>query len=94
MNLSAPFVRRPIGTVLLTVGVALAGIGGFFALPVSPLAGCVGRPAARLPGWLFGPTEDEEAVAATVGGGGAAGVGSPVPARMLGAEPAETDGGR
>ncbi|MEP6875801.1 MAG: efflux RND transporter permease subunit, partial [Burkholderiales bacterium] len=37
MNLSAPFVRRPIGTVLLTVGVALAGVGGFFALPVSPL---------------------------------------------------------
>ncbi len=37
MNLSAPFVRRPIGTVLLTVGVALAGIGAFFALPVSPL---------------------------------------------------------
>jgi multidrug efflux pump len=30
-------VRRPIGTVLLTVGVALAGIGGFFLLPVSPL---------------------------------------------------------
>ena len=37
MNLSRPFVRRPIGTVLLTVGVALAGIGAFFALPVSPL---------------------------------------------------------
>jgi len=37
VNLSRPFVRRPIGTVLLTVGVALAGIGGFFALPVSPL---------------------------------------------------------
>jgi multidrug efflux pump len=37
MNLSRPFVRRPIATVLLTVGVALAGIGGFFALPVSPL---------------------------------------------------------
>ncbi len=37
MNLSAPFVRRPIGTVLLTAGVALAGIGGFFALPVAPL---------------------------------------------------------
>jgi len=30
-------VRRPIGTVLLTVGVALAGIAGFFVLPVSPL---------------------------------------------------------
>jgi len=37
VNLSRPFVRRPIGTVLLTVGVALAGIAGFFALPVSPL---------------------------------------------------------
>src|SRR6478736_1559266 len=37
MNLSAPFVRRPIATVLLTIGVALAGIAAFFALPVSPL---------------------------------------------------------
>ncbi|MHB8668677.1 MAG: efflux RND transporter permease subunit [Burkholderiales bacterium] len=37
MNLSRPFVRRPIGTVLLTVGIALAGIAGFFALPISPL---------------------------------------------------------
>jgi multidrug efflux pump len=37
MNLSEPFVRRPIGTVLLTIGVALAGIGAFFNLPVSPL---------------------------------------------------------
>ncbi len=37
MNLSSPFVRRPIATVLLTVGVALAGIGAFFVLPVSPL---------------------------------------------------------
>ncbi len=37
MNLSQPFVRRPIGTVLLTVGIALAGITGFFLLPVSPL---------------------------------------------------------
>ena len=37
MNLSAPFVRRPIGTVLLTVGVALAGVAAFFLLPVSPL---------------------------------------------------------
>ena len=43
MNLSRPFVRRPIGTVLLTAGVALAGIGGFFALPVASL------PAIDLP---------------------------------------------
>ncbi|GAB3483331.1 efflux RND transporter permease subunit [Polaromonas eurypsychrophila] len=37
MNLSEPFVRRPVATVLLTVGIALAGIGAFFVLPVSPL---------------------------------------------------------
>jgi multidrug efflux pump len=37
VNLSAPFVRRPIATVLLTFGIALAGIGAFFVLPVSPL---------------------------------------------------------
>ncbi|MGI4731019.1 MAG: efflux RND transporter permease subunit [Janthinobacterium lividum] len=37
MNLSAPFIRRPIGTILLTIGLALAGIAGFFSLPVAPL---------------------------------------------------------
>ena len=37
MNLSAPFIRRPVGTILLTIGLALAGIAGFFALPVAPL---------------------------------------------------------
>src|SRR6185312_11388013 len=37
MNLSAAFVRRPVATTLLTIGVALAGIAAFFQLPVSPL---------------------------------------------------------
>ena len=37
MNLSAPFVRRPIATTLLTMGVALAGILALLRLPVSPL---------------------------------------------------------
>ena len=37
MNLSGPFVRRPIATVLLTIGLALAGIAAFMVLPVSPL---------------------------------------------------------
>ena len=37
MNLSEPFVRRPIATTLLTIGLALAGIAAFFVLPVSPL---------------------------------------------------------
>src|SRR5207302_697987 len=37
MNLSSPFVKRPIATVLLTAGIALAGIAAFFVLPVAPL---------------------------------------------------------
>jgi multidrug efflux pump len=37
MNLSEPFIRRPVATVLLTIGIALAGIAAFFVLPVSPL---------------------------------------------------------
>jgi multidrug efflux pump len=37
VNLSAPFVRRPVGTTLLAAWLALAGIGAYFVLPVSPL---------------------------------------------------------
>ena len=37
MNLSGPFINRPIATILLTIGVALAGIGAFLVLPVAPL---------------------------------------------------------
>ena len=37
MSLSAPFIRRPIGTSLLTVALALAGGVAYFFLPVSPL---------------------------------------------------------
>jgi multidrug efflux pump len=37
VNLSAPFIRRPVATVLLTLGIAMAGIAAFFVLPVSPL---------------------------------------------------------
>src|SRR6478736_845708 len=36
-SLSEPFIRRPVATTLLTVGVALAGIVAFTLLPVSPL---------------------------------------------------------
>ena len=36
-SLSAPFIRRPIATTLLTLGVALAGMVAFGLLPVSPL---------------------------------------------------------
>ncbi len=37
MNLSAPFIKRPIGTWLLTAAIALAGMAAFRLLPVSPL---------------------------------------------------------
>jgi multidrug efflux pump len=37
VNFSAPFIRRPIATVLLTLGLALAGAAAYFRLPVSPL---------------------------------------------------------
>jgi len=37
MNLSHPFVQRPVATVLLTIGLALAGIAAFLTLPVSRL---------------------------------------------------------
>ena len=37
MNLSRPFVERPVATALLTIGMALAGIAAFFVLPVAPL---------------------------------------------------------
>ncbi|HWT55198.1 MAG TPA: efflux RND transporter permease subunit, partial [Rhodocyclaceae bacterium] len=37
MNLSRPFIFRPIATLLVTLGITLAGTIAFFALPVAPL---------------------------------------------------------
>ena len=37
MNISAPFILRPVATTLLTVAVALAGAIAFEVLPVAPL---------------------------------------------------------
>jgi len=37
MNISAPFIRRPVATILLTAGVALSGAAAFLLLPVAPL---------------------------------------------------------
>jgi multidrug efflux pump len=37
MNLSHPFIERPVATTLLTLGVALAGALAYSYLPVSPL---------------------------------------------------------
>jgi multidrug efflux pump len=37
MNISAPFIRRPVATTLITVGIAFAGALAYTVLPVSPL---------------------------------------------------------
>ena len=37
MNLSAPFIGRPVGTILLTIAIALGGVLGYAKLPVAPL---------------------------------------------------------
>ncbi|HEY3785087.1 MAG TPA: efflux RND transporter permease subunit [Steroidobacteraceae bacterium] len=37
MNISAPFIARPVATILLTFGVALCGTVAFTLLPVAPL---------------------------------------------------------
>jgi multidrug efflux pump len=36
-NFSAPFIRRPVATSLITIAIALAGMAAFRFLPVSPL---------------------------------------------------------
>jgi multidrug efflux pump len=37
MNISRPFIFRPVATMLVTLGITLAGAIAFFALPVAPL---------------------------------------------------------
>ena len=37
MNISAPFIARPVATTLITIGVAIAGVLGFQLLPIAPL---------------------------------------------------------
>ena len=37
MSISAPFIRRPVATTLLSIALALAGAIAFRFLPVSPL---------------------------------------------------------
>jgi len=37
MNISEPFIRRPVGTALLTAAIALAGVVAYMQLPVAPL---------------------------------------------------------
>src|ERR1017187_6254097 len=68
MNVSAPFIHRPVATTLLTVAIALAGAIAFEVLPVAPLpegdfptisvgAGLPGATAALLASSVATPPE-------------------------------------
>ncbi|HMF59656.1 MAG TPA: efflux RND transporter permease subunit, partial [Vicinamibacterales bacterium] len=37
MNISEPFIRKPVATTLLVVAITLAGLAAYPVLPVSPL---------------------------------------------------------
>ena len=63
MSLSAPFIRRPVATTLLTMGVALCGAVAFVLLPVAPLPR-IDVPAIFVSAQL--PGASPEVMAATV----------------------------
>ena len=63
MNISAPFISRPVGTTLLTLAIALVGIVAYALLPVSPLPQ-VDFPTIRVQASL--PGASPETMAATV----------------------------
>ncbi len=63
MNISAPFIRRPIGTALLSIGLFLVGAVAYLQLPVASL------PAVDFPSIRVGagrPGADPAIMAATV----------------------------
>ncbi len=63
MSISAPFIQRPIATILLTVGVALCGVVAFTLMPVAPLPR-IDVPAIFVSATL--PGASPEVMAATV----------------------------
>ena len=63
LNLSAPFIRRPVATTPLTIAVTLAGMVAFFLLPVAPLPE-VDFPVVRVQANM--PGASPETMAATV----------------------------
>ncbi len=63
MNPSALFIRRPIGTILLAIGIFLAGAVAYTKLPVASLP-TIDMPAVRVSAAL--PGADPETVAATI----------------------------
>ena len=63
MNISEPFIRRPIGTTLISVGLFLVGVVAYFQLPVASLP-AIEFPAIRVN--ASRPGADPATMAATV----------------------------
>ncbi len=63
MSLASPFIKRPVATTLLTIGIAMAGVFSFLQLPVAPLPQ-VDFPTISVQAQL--PGASPETVAATV----------------------------
>ncbi len=68
MNISAPFIRRPIATSLLTIALLLAGGLAYFRLPVASLPQ-VDFPVITVGAWIAGRKSGDDGVF----GGNAAG---------------------
>ena len=62
MNISAPFINRPVATTLLTLGLAFAGAVAFRLLPVAPLPQ-VDFPTISVTGSLPGASPETMATA-------------------------------
>src|SRR3954471_15640691 len=63
MNVSAPFIRRPIGTTLLAIGLLLVGLVAYHFLPVASMP-TVEFPTINVT--ASRPGADPETMAATV----------------------------
>ncbi|MFX8786096.1 efflux RND transporter permease subunit, partial [Acinetobacter baumannii] len=63
MNLAEPFIRRPVATSLLSIGLALVGVISYRALPVASLPN-VDLPTMRVS--TMRPGADPETMASTV----------------------------
>jgi len=64
MNISEPFVRRPVATVLLTVAIGLLGIVAYRLLPIASLP-LLERPTISVDSFLPGASADTMAPAVT-----------------------------
>ncbi len=65
MNISAPFIVRPIATTLLTIGVTLVGLAAYFVLPIAGVPQ-VDVPTIRISANL--PGANAETMASSVAG--------------------------